>query len=189
MGTNWGCGVVLPPPFPVETGWMMDDGVDAGDVAPPVHPLPPPPLFPPIAILPLLDPLCAVVLPPLGKGAVCSGAACPGAAVGWGPCPIAMGSGDKITCNSVPVWSTTCCTMWPGGTCIGNGIGGDEFVDTIRIVAGPTKREGRHETNVNNWLSGISLQYSFYCCLYPHDNIMKYYNCHCTLNIKIVHYV
>lgn len=78
----------------------MDDGVDAGDVAPPV---PPPPLFPPIAILPLLDPVCAVVLPPLGKGAVFSEASCLGAAVGWDPSPIALGSGDKITCNGVPV--------------------------------------------------------------------------------------
>ena len=130
---NWGCGVVLPP-FPVEDVWMIDDGADAGVVAPP---LPAPPLFEPLG----------VVLPPLGKGVPCNGVGCPGAA-GWGPGPIAMGSGDKITCNSVPVWSTTCCTMWPGGTCIGNGMGGVELVDTIRIVAGPTvtwKEEEKEE--------------------------------------------
>jgi hypothetical protein len=36
-----------------------------------------------------------------------------------------------------------CCTMCPGGTCIGSGNGGLELVETIRMVAGP-EAEKRH---------------------------------------------
>ncbi len=55
------------------------------------------------------------------------------------------GWGDKITWVKMPFSSTICCTMWPGGTCMGMGKGGPLF-DTIRTVAGPESTEG------NPWL-------------------------------------
>jgi hypothetical protein len=60
------------------------------------------------------------------------------------------GCGDRITCRSVPLSSTICWTTWPGGTCTGIAMGGDEFVDTIGTVTGPAKK--RYVTLVVNWL-------------------------------------
>lgn len=57
------------------------------------------------------------------------------------------GCGDKMTWVSMPFSSTICCTMWPGGTCIGIGTGGPLF-DTIRTVAGPSSVQHNKDTDV-----------------------------------------
>ena len=49
------------------------------------------------------------------------------------------GCDDKMTLVSIPFSSMICCTMCPGGTCIGIGSGGP-LLDTIRTVAGPAQR-------------------------------------------------
>jgi len=59
------------------------------------------------------------------------------------------GCGDKMTCVSIPFSSTICCTMWPGGTCIGIGTGGPLF-DTIRTVAGPSCTANRNSVLITS---------------------------------------
>lgn len=55
----------------------------------------------------------------------------------YGHMGIGTGCADRMTCLSVPVSSTICCTTCPGGTCTGSGMGGDAFVEIIRTLAGP----------------------------------------------------